>query len=174
MSLLHAPAPYRRDQSARLRVPVVLPLVVVRVSKDGLLDITVDREHYDTDGPLTRDELRRLLTTIAADLASPLKVEIHELDEPVFTDFITLEPKPAVQPPKPVRSSVSTSTGEVSGDGFLPDEQVDVAVVVAHQVANADGIARLRLPPALLAGRPGVVVLVGQSSGTIAVSGSTP
>ena len=171
MSLLHAPAPYRRDQAAQLRVPVVLPLVVVRVNKDGLLDITVDREPYDTDGPLTRDALHRLLDTIAGDLASPLKVEIHELNEPVFTDFITLEPEPAAQPAKRVRSSISASTGEVSGDGFLPDEDVAVAVVVAHQVANADGIARLRLPPALLAGRPGVVVLVGQSSGTIAVSG---
>ena len=170
MSLLHAPAPYRRDQPAHLRVPVVLPLVVVRVNKDGLLDITVDREPYDTDGPLTRDELHRLLNTIAGNLASPVKVEIHELDESVFTDFITLELEPAAQPAKPVRTRVSTSTGEVSGDGFLPDEEVAVAVVVAHQVTNADGIARLRLPPALLAGRPGVVVLVGQSSGKIAVS----
>ena len=174
MSLLHAPAPDRRDQAAKLRVPVVLPLVVVRVNKDGLLDIAVDREPYDTDGPLTRADLHRLLNTIADNLASPLKVEIHELDEPVFTDFITPEPEPAAQPPKPVQSSVSASTGEVSGDGFLPDEEVAVAVVVAHQVANADGIARLRLPPALLAGRPGIVVLVGQSSGTIAVSGGTP
>ena len=173
MSLLHAPAPYRRDQAAHLRVPVVLPLVVVRVNKDGLLDITVDRKPYDTDGTLKRDDLHLLLDTIADNLASPLKVEIHELDEPVFTDFITLEPKRAAQPAKPVRTSVSTSTGEVSGDGFLPDEEVAVAVVVAHQVANADGIARLRLPSALLAGRPGVVVLVGQSSGQIAVSGGT-
>jgi len=151
----------------------VLPLVVVRVNKDGLLDVTVDCEPYDTDGPLTRDELHRVLDTIAGDLASPVKVEIHELDESVFTDFITLEPKRAVHPAKPVRSSVSACTGEVSGEGFLPDEDVAVAVVVAHQVANADGIARLRLPPALLTGRPGVVVLVGQSSGTIAVSGGT-
>src|SRR5680860_1382689 len=173
MSLLHAPAPYQRDQAPHLRVPVVLPLVVVRVNKDGLLNITVDREPYDTDGPLTREELHRLLDTIAGDLASPVKVEIHELDESVFTDFITLEPKRAVQPAKPVRSSVSASTGEVSGDGFLPDEEVAVAVVVAHQVANADGIARLRLPPALLAGRSCVVVLVGQCSGTIAVSGGS-
>ena len=103
-----------------------------------------------------------------------MKVEIHELDEPVFTDFITLKPEPAAQPAKPVRPRFSASTSEVSGDGFLPDEEVAVAVVVAHQLANADGIARLRLPPALLAGRPGVVVLVGQSSGTIAVSGGAP
>lgn len=45
-----------RDQAAHPRVPVVLPLVVVRVNKDGLLDITVDREPYDTGGPLTVNE----------------------------------------------------------------------------------------------------------------------
>jgi hypothetical protein len=62
------------------------------------------------------------------------------------------------------------SPGEVGGAGFLPDEPVAVAVVVAHQVAGADGTARLRLPPALLADRPGVVFLLGRTSGTVAMN----
>ena len=171
MSLLHASAPYRRDQSAKLRVPVVLPLVVVRVNKDGLLAITVDRESYDGGGPLTREDLHHLLGRIACDLASPLKVKIHELDGTIFIDFITPERQSSINPQNTIPASDSVMPGEVTGRGFLPDEQVAVAVVVAHQVAKADGTARLRLPAALLAGRPGIVILVGQSSGTIAVSG---
>ena len=112
-----------------------------------------------------------MLGRIACDLASPVKVEIRELDESIFTDFITPEPQFLTQPQKTMPASDSVLPGEVTGRGFLPDEQVAVAVVVAHQVAKADGTARLRLPTALLAGRPGVVILVGQSSGTIAISG---
>ncbi len=61
--------------------------------------------------------------------------------------------------------------GEVTDDGLLPDEEVAVAVVVAHQVASTDGTARLRLPPALLESHPGLVVFVGKRSGTVMVSG---
>jgi hypothetical protein len=67
---------------------------------------------------------------------------------------------------------VSLSPGEIGGGGFFPDEEVAVAVVVAHQVAGSDGTARLRLPPALLAERPGVVFLLGRTSGTVAVNGA--
>lgn len=65
----------------------------------------------------------------------------------------------------------ATSAGELSGDGFLPNEEVAVAVVVAHQVASTDGTARLRLPPALLEAHPGLVVFMGQESGTVIFSG---
>ena len=173
MSLLHAATPYRRDHASQLHVPVVLPLVQIRIGQEGLLDVTVDHEPYDAGGPLTREDLHHLLGRIAWDLASPVKVEIHELDESIFTDFITPEPQSLTQSQKtmPASDSVLVLPGEVTGRGFLPDEQVAVAVVVAHQVANADGTARLRLPAALLAGRPGVVILVGQSSGIIAISG---
>ena len=171
MSLLHAATPYRRDQASQLHVPVVLPLVQVRIGQEGILDVTVDHEPYDGGGPLTREDLHHLLGRIACDLASPVKVEIHELDESIFTDFITPEPQSLTNSQNTIPACDSVLPGEVTGCGFLPDEQVAVAVVVAHQVAKADGTARLRLPAALLAGRPGVVILVGQSSGTIAVSG---
>ena len=63
----------------------------------------------------------------------------------------------------------------MGGDGrrVLPAEDVAVAVVVAHHRADTNGVARLRLPSALLAQRPGLVVLLGQTSGTVAVSGGT-
>jgi hypothetical protein len=54
-------------------------------------------------------------------------------------------------------------------DHFADREEVAVCVVVARQVADADGTAQLRLPPALLADHP-TVVLVGPTSGTVALS----
>lgn len=171
MSLLHTVAPHRRDKATDLRVPVVLPLVQVRFDDQGMLDVTVDREPYETDDPLTRDDLHRALDEIIGDLASPVRVEIREPGDSVFTDIITPGPRRDDHPQSTLTTSAFPSPGEVAGGGFLPDEEVAVAVVVAHQVANPDGTARLRLPPALLAGRPGAVALLGRTSGVIAVSG---
>jgi hypothetical protein len=163
-SLLHAVGPY--DHST-LRVPVVLPLVEVSVGQDGCLSVLLDREPYSVDGDLTRDDLRRLLDGIADDLHSPVRVEVHEADDAIFTDIIT--------PPRTTHAQAATlrrmlaSPFGVAGEGFTAGEEVAVCVVVARQVADADGTAQLRLPPALLVDHPGVV-LVGRTSGTVADS----
>lgn len=169
MSLLHAAAPYRRDERASLRVPVVMPLVEVSVDQEGCLEVLLEREPYAADGALRRADLEKVLADVAADLGTPVRVEVHEADGVRFTDIVTPH-VPAARPVGPIESA-TTSVGEVTGDGFAPNEEVAVAVVVAHQVANIDGTARLRLPPALLAAHPGLVVLMGQTSGTVMVSG---
>ena len=115
------------------------------------------------------DDLKQVLDDIAADLGTPIRVEVHEVDDSTFTDIVT-PGRPKLRAVQPVRR-VAASIGEVTGDGFLPNEDVAVAVVVAHQVASTDGTARLRLPPALLEAHPGLVILMGQKSGAVMVSG---
>lgn len=168
MSMLHAAAPYRRDERASLRVPVVMPLVEVTVDQEGYLNVLLEREPYAAEGALQRADLEQVLDDIAADLGTPVRVEVHEADGVTFTDIVT----PSVPAGRSVGriKAATTSVGEVTGDGFTPNEEVAVAVVVAHQVASTDGTARLRLPPALLAAHPGLVVLMGQTSGTVMVS----
>ncbi len=181
MSQLHPATRYRRGNGGQLQVPVVLPLVQIHIDDNGHLTVAVDHAPYQAERQLGRDDLRGLLDEITRTLASPVKVEVHEPDQSVFTDIITPAP-PRESPAEPSTRSVPASTtviehhvstipGEVAGGGFLPHEDVAIAVVVTHQKAGSDGVARLRLPPALLAGRPGVVVLVGSSSGTVALSG---
>lgn len=169
MSMINAAAPYRREDRQAMRVPVVMPLVEVDVDKQGFLTITLDREPYSADGSLTRDDLKRVLDDIAADLRTAVRVEVREADKSTFTDIVTPE-RPKLRTLQPVREA-TTSVGEVAGEGFTPNEEVAVAVVVAHQVASTDGSARLRLPPALLEAHPGLVVLMGKKSGTVMVSG---
>lgn len=168
MSMLNPAAPYRRDDRATLRVPVVMPLVEVVVDVDGLLTVTLDREPYSADGALRREDLRRTLTDIAADLRTPIRVEVREADDSAFTDIIT--PKQLDAESAPAERRVLASAFGISGDGFTAGEQVEVCVVVARQVAADDGSTQLRLPPALLASHP-EVVLVGRTSGAIALSG---
>lgn len=169
MSMINAAAPYRRDDRQAMRVPVVMPFVEVDVDKDGYLAVALDREPYSADGSLTRDDLKRVLDDIAADLGTAVRVEVREADKSTFTDIVTPE-RPKVRILRPV-CEATTSIGEVAGEGFMPNEEVAVAVVVEHQVANTDGSARLRLPPALLEAHPGLVVFMGKSSGTVMVSG---
>jgi hypothetical protein len=183
VSIINTAAPYRRDDRQAVRVPVVMPLVEVTISETGYLTVTLDREPYSADGTWQRDDLKRVLDEIAADLGTPVRVEVHEADGSTFTDIVTpdrpqlcvVEPAPLKNAPSVVRGVagrvICGVAGEVSGGGFFPNEEVAIAVVVAHQVASSDGTARLRLPPALLEAHPGLVVLMGTKSGTVSLSG---
>lgn len=168
MSMLNAAAPYRRDDRSTLRVPVVMPLVEVTVDKDGCLTVLLDREPYSANGALQRDDLKRVLNEIAADLGTPVRVEVHEADDSTFTDIITPHRQVAVTAPTLERKALASAFG-ISSEGFTAGEQVEVCIVVARQIADEDGTAQLRLPPALLAHHPSVV-LVGRSSGAVALS----
>ena len=170
--MINAAPPYRREDRQAIRVPVVMPLVEVDVDQAGSLSVTLDHEPYSADGTLTRDDLKRVLDDIATDLGTAVRVEVHESDESTFTDIVTPEP-PKLRTVQASRAltTLGQIAGEVAGDGFLPNEEVSVAVVVAHQLANSDGTATLRLPPALLEAHPGLVVLMGKRSGTVRIIG---
>lgn len=179
MSIINATTPYRRDAQQTMRVPVVMPLVEVNVDHDGYLTISLDHEPYTADGALQREDLKGVLYEIAADLNTPIRVEVHETDATTFTDIITpteLEPEHTITPPPQPSPTLTQQTairavGTVAGDGFLPNEDVTVAVVVAHQTADTNGSTVLRLPPALLDGKVGMIVLLGRQSGTFITCG---
>lgn len=168
MSMISAAGAYRRDDRSLMRVPVVMPLVEVSVDTNGLLTVLLDREPYSADGDLKRGDLKRVVDAISADLGTPIRVEVREADDSTYTDIVT--PSDAVPNPATAAHRVLASPFGVSGGGFTAGEQVEICVVVARQVADSDGTALLRLPPALLADHPDLV-LVGRTSGTVALSG---
>jgi hypothetical protein len=185
MSMLNAAASYRREERATprpaQRVPAVMPLVDVRVDVEGTVVVRLDREPYATDVQLHREDLQRLLRELATDLDTPIRVEVREADGSAFTDIVTPESQDVrlPDPPQPATAAVDETASETAGQmiggtaigRFLPLEDVAVAVVVAHQTASEDGVADLRLPPVLLEAHAGRLVLVGQQSGAIVVSG---
>lgn len=174
------------------RVPVVLPLLAITIGDAGTateagggrLDVTLNGEPHPVPAGAGegRSALGPLIEQVTTELGCPVRIEVREVDGSVFTEIVKPPPMPtpvlvAAEPPSaawtPVEpSAVDYGRLEVGGSGFAPDEQVAVAVVVAHQTAGPDGCARLRLPAALLASRPGTVVLLGRASGFVAVSGS--
>ena len=169
MSMLNSASAYRRDERSTMRVPVVMPLVEVTVDTDGYLAVTLDREPYSADQAFQRRHLQRLVDGIASDLGTPVRVEVHEVDGSTFTDIVAPEPPPADPATKQVQCKALASAFGISGGGFTVGETVAVCVVVARRVADDAGTAQLRLPPAVLADHPDVVLL-GRTSGAVAVS----
>ena len=153
-----------------VRVPVVLPFVEARIDSAGGLAVTVDREPYLIPGkvvPAGRPALTCILDEITTRLASPVRVEVHESDGTRFTDIVTPRPStPASSVPAELPAGLPPR--EDAG-GFVPGEQVVVAVLVSHVTADETGSAQVRLPAALMAKYRGAGVLVGRTSGTVAL-----
>lgn len=189
MSLLNPATAYRRSTN-RPRVPVVLPLVRVDVDMQGRLTATVDDAPFpgidsDEESLLSRAELPSLLDRIASERDSALRIEIHEPDGKVFTDFHTPEPHggeksstPAAASPAHTQHAIPRLTtlsaqigsGAVAAAGFADGEEIAIAVVIYRHRAKADGSINLQLPVALLERHQADVVLVGATTGSVCVT----
>ncbi|MFI8595230.1 hypothetical protein ACIGCK_12495 [Microbacterium sp. NPDC078428] len=169
------------QKSGPLPVPVTLPLVAAAVQEDGSITVTVDGVML-MQGPIERDALGRVLSAIAEDKRSPIRAEVHEADGHVFADIITpppprsrFAPPPATSPvPPPVPAVRRPALVEVSGQGFVPGEDVAVLVIVAHTSAAGTGLARAILEQERLPDDVRDVLLFGEVSGTIVRQGVRP
>jgi hypothetical protein len=160
-------------------VPVVMPHVLVVVDVDGSMLVTVNDQAYDPPQfapPWDRNSFATVIDGLLTTWRCALRVEVHESDGATFTDIIT--PRKHRDPdPEATPSPVAVSKGvarfalhTVTGEGFIPGEDVAVAVVVGHGHATNDGVARAILTAEQLADSPtGEVVLFGRVSGTITV-----
>lgn len=154
---------YRREERPTLRVPVVFPQVDVDVDDDGRIEVRLDGAPYGETGVLSRGDLQRVVTAIAVDLASAVRVDVRESDGTTFTDIITPpfeDASPVPPEDEPGSQKLRAAAGEVCRTGLLPGEEVAVVVVVARVTADAAGTARFRLPSALAAARE--VLLISQ------------
>lgn len=179
--------PHRTSPHKSEETPVVLPHVVITVTETGALDGTVDGTDFPppSDGETwTRSTFGALLDAITADRTITVRIEVRETDGTVFTDIIrarrrTLPPadaepsEPASGRGKHTPKPRGPALAEVTGNGFVPGEDVAVAVIVSHTEATGTGDARTlldldRFRPVLRDG-PGEVVLLGRVSGTLHV-----
>lgn len=167
------------------QTPIVLPHAVITVTDDGELDVTVDGTAFPPppEGQAwTRGDFGALLDAIAEDRATAVRVEVRETDGSVFTDIIRarrrITPDPAAPEPGTQEGKHATRTRtpelvEVTADGFVPGEDVAVAVIVSQTDAAGTGRARTLLDKthlsSLLRDRTGEIVLLGRISGTVHV-----
>lgn len=182
------PSKKPRHSSGRERseTPVVLPHVVITVTETGALDVTVDGTAFPPpeSGAWTRSTFGPLLDAITEDRTVAVRIEVRETDGSVFTDIIharrPTRPTPAENEPEAQRGKHTKNKGrqrpelvEVTAEGFVPGEDVAVAVIVSHTDATGAGAARALLDSAqfksALRDGTGEVILFGRVSGTTVV-----
>lgn len=159
-------------------VPVVLPHVLIIVDPTGSMTVTVDGTPHEPD-PFApawrREDFARVLDQLTERHHSPLRVEVREADGTTFTDIITPSRRRRTQPgtdpaPESPAHRPAPELVTLRGEGFVPGEDVVIAVVIAHGDAAPDGTARSLLDIDQLAGSPTrEVILLGRVSGTLTI-----
>lgn len=165
-------------------VPVDLPNVVVTVAADGTLTATVDGISHPqpASGTWTRATFGPLMDEITKGRTISARVEVRECDGGVFTDIIHARkrtpparateraPVPGTRRGRRAAAPRALRLMEVDGEGFVPGEDVAVAVIVSHTDAAGTGTARALVDlDDLSPGSAGEVVLFGRISGTTSV-----
>lgn len=156
--------------------PVALPLVLLLVHDDGTLTATLDGAPLVPSewAPLwRRSSFPQIIDQASHDRTRPIRVEVREADGTVFTDLLPARPRRAA--PEPAREPTPPTPGlptfyTVEGDGFVPGEDVAVAVITSHTDATHAGSVRALIDPRPFELVGGVeVVLFGRISGTTVI-----
>jgi hypothetical protein len=158
-------------------MPVVLPHVVMDITIEGRMTVTIDGAPHEPEPfapPWRREDFAAILDRLTDQYRSPVRVEVREADGTAFTDIITpgkrRRPDPEPEPPAPPVPGLLA----LHGEGFVPGEDVAVAVVIAHADAAGDGTGRGLLTREQLAGSPTrEVILLGRVSGAVTVGHPT-
>ena len=129
----------------RCPVPKLLPRVIVTIGEDGTITATVDGRMFLV-GPIGRDLVGHLIGCIAEQHGWESHREIRETDRAV-------------------------ELLELVGEGFIPGENVAIAVVLRESRAASDGrghavVDRLAAPRGITD-----VILFGATSGTLVRGG---
>ncbi|WP_100810635.1 MULTISPECIES: hypothetical protein [unclassified Microbacterium] len=186
--------PWRRrtsretDHEGSTNIPAVLPVVTMTVQSDATLRVLVDGEQFDPSTfapPWQRSSFAQIISSVMKQRRSPVRVVMHELDGTVYTDIVTTPLRHVPDPPAlPEQSPASAQDGTpapgktdsmhllaVANDGgFVPGEEVAVAVIVRHTAASREGATRAQIEPRLLDLSPThEVILLGRVSGTCVV-----
>lgn len=156
--------------------PVALPLVLLVVHEDGTLTATLDGAPLvppEWAPPWRRDSFPQIIDQASHDRTRPIRVEVREADGAVFTDLLPARPRRAALEP-PLEPTPPTPGlprfYEVEGDGFVPGEDVAVAIVASHTNAAHSGFVRALIDPKPFELMGGIeVVLFGRISGTTAI-----
>lgn len=156
---------------------VNLPLAVITVNEYGTMDVSYDGRDFQppTPGaPWSRARFGDLLDAISAHRTRTVRVEVHEFDGSVFTDIIhAMRSERATAdaaPPNALRRARHRPTHqlfEIPGSGFIPGEDVTVALVVSNAEGSADGTARGIVDLSQLTDHRSEIMLIGLVSGVI-------
>ncbi|MGE3192539.1 MAG: hypothetical protein AB7L91_15265 [Dehalococcoidia bacterium] len=177
------------EHDGSTNLPPVLPVVTMTVQSDSTLRVLVDGEPFGPSTfapPWQRPSFAQIISSVIEQRHSPVRVVVHELDGTVYTDIVTAplsyrpdppalpeEQSPASAQHEPLEPDKTDSTHLLAVEhdgGFVPGEEVAVAVIVRHTAAGREGATRTQIEPGLLDLSPThEVILLGRVSGTCVV-----
>ena len=151
-------------------VPAVLPQILLEAVNADSLVVTVNGDKLAA-APIRRDQIAQTVTDLVARFASPTRVEVRELDGSIRADVLTPPaPRSPFAPPESAPPAVVVpSLVEFTADGFVPGEDVAVALVIRHASADHTGVVRALLDRGEVPQVAGEVVLLGRISGTMSL-----
>ncbi|WP_022886120.1 hypothetical protein [Glaciibacter superstes] len=151
-------------------VPAVLPQIVLEAMNADSLVVSVNGVRLPAT-PIRRDEIAQAVTELVTQLGTPTRVEVREMDGSIHADILTPPPPPSpFAPPTDLPVPIAPpSLLEFTGGGFVPGEDVALALVLRHSSAGPDGTARTLLDLSEKPGITGEVILLGRISGTTSV-----
>ena len=121
--------------------------------------------------PIRRDEIAQAVTELVTQLGTPTRVEVREMDGSVHADILTppAPPSPFAPPTGLPPAPGPSALLEFTGSGFVPGEDVALALILRHSSAGPDGTARALLDRGERPGISSEVILLGRISGTTTV-----
>jgi len=157
--------------------PLSLPLAIITVNEHGTMDVSYDGRFLPPptpDSPWSRARFGDLLDAISDHRTRTVRVEVREFDGSVFTDIIHAARREQsvanVQSPSLTRQARHRPTHqliEVTGSGFVPGEDVTVALSVSSAEGSAGGSARAVIDASQLVDHRSEILLIGRVSGVI-------
>lgn len=157
--------------------PVSLPLVVITVGDMGVVTVTLDGDDFlppPFAPPWSRANFGGLLDALTEHRTRTVRVEVRESDGSVFTDIIearrrsTPQPETAPQAPpesRRARRSKEPRLVEITATGFVPGEDITVAVIVTGTEGDRQGNARAVIDLDQLTSHVAEAALIGDISG---------
>ncbi|MGK0721791.1 hypothetical protein [Leucobacter sp. W1478] len=157
--------------------PIFLPLAIVNIGEMGAVSVTVDggelpppnaSEHWN------RARFGELLDVLTHGRKRTIRIEVHESDGSTFTDIIhaVRKERTAVEAGHPssmrrARHRPTHQLFEITGSGFIPGEDITVALVVSSAEGSSDGNARALVDLSQLVDHRSEIMLIGRVSGVI-------
>lgn len=156
---------------------VDLPLAIISVGEIGTVSVTIDGAELPPPNPpehWSRARFGELLDALTLGRKRTIRIEVHENDGSVFTDIIHAVRKVStaveVEQPSTMRRARHRPTHqlfEITGSGFIPGEDITVALAVSSTEGSANGKARGLVDLSQLMDHRTEILLIGRVSGVV-------